>query len=589
MTDPVPQAKNSNGHPVAPAGAEWIVEHAERGPLGNFAVGLAHETPNLFKGFKVSPDSIAKKPLRTRVARLLSHRPDLLSVLLEQCPGPWTEAARALAEWTPEQVRKRWRALTRAHGTPLIPLAMILSNEKPVAARGRRTLARANLWQPTVKLTPKTEDSKHLAPLRILLPPAQPRNQSQAVPSAPKSAASKQDAKLRQALEKAKTQLSDVRNQAAQKQQAFENELRSAQKQLHECRQRLHGLQTDREKEVLRRIQLYRRNVLGIHENPARATPNNSLPHDTLVNQADQLLEEQASLDEKYGTRARLRQQLDQTRTRLERLEEAAANSLAPHPELARTRKLLTNHLSDIEETLGTDWDEAPEPARSFLRQIQTIPADEHADKMLDAILDTLERPTIRAMLRPAWMRELRIAAEKKRETCKTIHNERIAALTEANDPEQTAAPQPPKEIFNIARELHQTNPAKLQIFVDAYNVLLDEDGNERIHLPAARRSLEQKCRRLLPNLQRIELVYDGVDAVETRELDGNIVKSFAPKRSEDQNADNQLIAKLQQPPPDKQTRRWMVTSDYGLRARAQNLCDAFVESQTFQQFLNNQ
>lgn len=586
--EPEPPEPNSKDLPLAPAVAEWIVEHADQAPLGSFALDLAQEMPNLFKGFKVSPDSMAKKPLRTRIVQLLNHRPELLDLVLEQCPGPWTKAARALAAWSPEQVNERWRALTRAQGTPLIPLAMMLSDEEPIVNRGRRVLTRTQLWHAPVGLSPKPEDSKHLAALRILLPPEPVQNPPQTAPSNSKPTAGKQEAKLRQSLEKTKSQLRDVRNQAAQKQQTLENDLRSAHKQLQECRQSLHTLQADREKEVLHRIHLYRRDVLGIHDNPARATPKKSLPHDSLIHQADQLLEEQASLDEKHGTRATLSEQLDQTRIRLQRLEEAAANSLAPHPELARTRALLTEHLNAIEETLGTDWDDAPEPARSFLHQIQTIPPDEHAEKTLDAILNTLERPTIRAMLRTAWMRELRIVAEKKRETCRRIHHERIAALTEENEPEnQPATPQPPREIFRIARDIRQTTPANLQIFVDAYNVLLDENGNERIHLPAARRELEQKCQRHLPTIQRLELVYDGVDSVETIERDGNIIKSFAPRKTEDQNADNQLIAKLQQPPPDKHTSRWLVTSDCGLRARAKNLCDAFISSQTFQQFLD--
>ncbi len=587
--DAAPTVPSSKDIPLAPVVAEWIVEHAERSTLGIFALELAWEAPNLLKGFKVSTDSIAKKPLRTRLARLLTHRPDLLDAVLEQCPGPWTEAARALAEWPPERVHERWRALTRAHGTPLVPLAMMLSGEETLSARGRRALARTALWESATEITPKTGDSKHLAQLRILLPPKPSQKQPQATPQLAKPAANKQEAKLRQTLEKTKTQLGELRTQAAKKQQALENDLHGTQKQLQDCRQTLHTMQTDSEKEVLHRIHLYRRDVLGIRYAPAQSpqtTPKNTRPHDTLINQTDQLLEEQASLDEKHGTRATLRQQLDQTRTRLERLEEAAANSLAPHPELTRTRALLADHLSTIEEMLGTDWDDAPEPARSFLRQIQTIPADEQAEKMLDAVLDTLDRPIIRTMLGPAWMRELRIAAGKKRETCRRIHHERIAALTE-NGPEQTSKPQPPKEIFDIARELRRTGVEKLQIFVDAYNVLLDEDGNEHVHLPAARRTLEKKCRRLLANIQLVELVYDGVDAVETRERDGNIIKSFAPRRTEDQNADNQLIAKLQQPPPDKQTRRWLITSDYGLRARAKYLCDAFISSQTFQQFLD--
>lgn len=585
---PAPPVPSSKDLPLAPAAAEWIVEHAERGPLGTFVLELVWEAPNLLNGFKISANSISKKPLRTRLARLLNHRPDLLEAVLEQCPGPWTEAARVLAEWPPERIRESWRPLTRAHGTPLIPLAMMLSGHEALAARGRRALARTGLWESATEITPKTGDSKHLAPLRILLPLKTPQTQSQASPQPLKSATGKQEAKLRQTLEKTKTQLHEIRTQAAQKQQALENNLHDTQKQLQECRQTLHAMQTDREKEVLHRIHLYRRDVLGIRDAPAQspqATPKNTRPHDTLISQADQLLEEQANLDEKHGTRATLRQQLDQTRTRLQRIEEAAANSLAPHPELRRTRALLADHLSTIEEMLGTDWDNAPEPARSFLRQIQAIPADEQAEKMFDAVLDTLERPIIRTMLGPAWMRELRIAAEKKRETCRRIHHERIAALTE-NELEQASKPQPPKEIFDIGRGLQRTSADNLQIFVDAYNVLLDEDGNERVHLPAVRRVLERKCRRHLANIQLVELIYDGIDTIENRERDGNIIKSFAPRRTEDQNADNLLIAKLQQPPPDKHTRRWLITSDYGLRARARNLCDAFVSSQTFQQFL---
>lgn len=586
-TDPPPGRM-----PLSPVVAAWIVEHADRRALGEFLAGMANHFPHLFNGFKASSDAVHKAPVRSRFASLLAHNSELPDLLLAECPGPWRDAASLLERWQPELVMDLWRPLTRLHGTPLIPAAMTQLSDPALVERGRRALMRRTLWEREAPLTTRRGDDEAVAALRLLARSVAETNgpgkhdSAAAPPDTEKTP--KRETRIRKQLERVGNELREARDLAAQKQQAQENALHTEQKRARQAENELQSLQAHLEERVQKRLHQYRRDVLLIK------TPNTVpdldlnpewLDHAGLLEQADRLLEQQARINEKHGTRSRLQRQLEETRERLRNLDAAAADSLSPHPEQARVRELLADHARRIEESLGTDPRDMPAVAASFFGQIRSIPADARAESALDAVAEVLEKPVLRSMVGPTWARELRLAIETRREYCATIRAETVAA--QAEDPSNPAAgPAAPREIFDVTGELLRKTDAEVRMYVDGYNVLLEQSGDPPSQLAEARRTLEQCLRRHLNHIALVELVYDGIGSLQTREQQGNLVISFAPKRAPEQNADDLLVSRLRSANADGQ--RWLVTSDAELRARARPFCDAFVTAKAFNQFLRH-
>lgn len=131
------------------------------------------------------------------------------------------------------------------------------------------------------------------------------------------------------------------------------------------------------------------------------------------------------------------------------------------------------------------------------------------------------------------------------------------------------------------------------RVFVDACNVLLTTNPDllapsETQALARARTELETNCRRLFPPATQVELVYDGLGTVQTRESQGNLTVVFAPKREEEQNADNLIADRIRKTEAESgHGPVWLVTNDAELRARVADCCDAFVSAESFARFLS--
>lgn len=108
-----------------------------------------------------------------------------------------------------------------------------------------------------------------------------------------------------------------------------------------------------------------------------------------LLEQAEQLLQEQAAIDRRYGLRRSLQAELDDCRQMLARLAEAQAESLRPLPKLLTLQQEIRLRIQALQQQLGTraDTDLA---AGSSLARLQQAMAQANTLEQLSAIRQAL-------------------------------------------------------------------------------------------------------------------------------------------------------------------------------------------------------
>lgn len=108
-----------------------------------------------------------------------------------------------------------------------------------------------------------------------------------------------------------------------------------------------------------------------------------------LLEQAEQLLQEQAAIDRRYGLRRSLQAELDDCRQMLARLAEAQAESLRPLPKLLTLQQEIRLRIQALQQQLGTraDTDLA---ACSNLARLQQAMAQANTLEQLSAIRQAL-------------------------------------------------------------------------------------------------------------------------------------------------------------------------------------------------------
>ena len=106
-----------------------------------------------------------------------------------------------------------------------------------------------------------------------------------------------------------------------------------------------------------------------------------------------------------------------------------------------------------------------------------------------------------------------------------------------------------------------------------------------QLGLPATREELAKLCKPAAERFAQLEIVYDGEAALTRCETDGPLTITYAPKLQESQNADNYIVKKATEI-TSTPARIWIVTNDYGLRARLNQTCHAFISTDDFYNFI---
>ncbi len=260
-----------------------------------------------------------------------------------------------------------------------------------------------------------------------------------------------------------------------------------------------------------------------------------------LLEQAEQLLQEQAVIDRRYGLRRVLQAELDNCRRMLARLAEAQAESLRPLPRLVTLQQEIRQRIQTLLQKLGEPADNAPAPGSSLARLQQAM-----------AQADSLEQlSAIRQALGAAEPLGLLDAGERARAFAQLAD---LASRLYARQGICRTAAQDREGLKLLPLHAMQSTLAlgqRATLVVDGHNVLFTlpalfrsffENGNPG---GRAREALEQRLAALAKRHPRldIQLWFDG-GTVSERTVSDNLRVRFSGG-SGSNRADRQILAFL--------------------------------------------
>lgn len=260
-----------------------------------------------------------------------------------------------------------------------------------------------------------------------------------------------------------------------------------------------------------------------------------------LLEQAEQLLQEQAAIDRRYGLRRVLQAELDNCRRMLARLAEAQAESLRPLPRLVTLQQEIRQRIQALLQKLGEPADNAPAPGSSLAKLQQAM-----------AQADSLEQlSAIRQALGAAEPLGLLDAGERARAFAQLAD---LASRLYARQGICRTAAQDREGLKLLPLHAMQSTLAlgqRATLVVDGHNVLFTlpalfrsffENGNPG---GRAREALEQRLAALAKRHPRldIQLWFDG-GTVSERTVSDNLRVRFSGG-SGSNRADRQILAFL--------------------------------------------
>ena len=260
-----------------------------------------------------------------------------------------------------------------------------------------------------------------------------------------------------------------------------------------------------------------------------------------LLEQAEQLLQEQAAIDRRYGLRRVLQAELDDCRQMLARLAEAQAQSLRPLPRLVTLQQEIRQRIQALQQQLGDPVDADPAAGSSLARLQQAM-----------AQADSLEQlSAIRQALGAAEPLGLLDAGERARAFAQLAD---LASRLYARQGICRTAAQDREGLRSLPLHAMQSTLAlgqRATLVVDGHNVLFTlpalfrsffENGNPG---GRARDALEQRLAALAKRHPRldIQLWFDGGTVSERTVLDNMRVRFSGGSGSN--RADGQILAFL--------------------------------------------
>lgn len=292
-----------------------------------------------------------------------------------------------------------------------------------------------------------------------------------------------------------------------------------------------------------------------------------------LLEQAEQLLQEQAAIDRCYGLRRSLQAELDDCRQMLARLAEAQAESLRPLPKLLTIQQEIRLRIQALQQQLGTraDTDLA---AGSSLARLQQAMAQANTLEQLSAIRQALGAAEPLGLLD---VEERARAYALLADLASRIYAREGICRTAAQDREGLR--HLPLHAMQSTLALGQ----RATLVVDGHNVLFTlpalfrpffENGNPG---GRARDALEQRLAALARRHPRldIQLWFDG-GTVSERTVSDNLRVRFSGG-SGSNRADRQILAFLHHlGTASPELTRAVVTADQD-EARAAERCHAMV------------
>ncbi len=580
--------------------ASWLIQALGDSALFTFVGKFPAFVSSVFRGFKVEPGNVSKKLVRSRLVSELCRSTELCSALLELDASPWQRWQSALSVLDGEWVARHWRDLLRGPAARPLAAAMAVDGRPPIRRRGLAVLRRSAFWRGD---EPAREGGERVASwdalvalvLQVYSAPAAVRSSAKA----DRARSSKREERLARELGRLRGQLERQRAKTDGAETARAAAVEEMRAQRRQFRQQL---KTEQERASYLvaaasgraeadRAQ-FRREVLRVtaaHESVAEELRGDR--DRSLAERIDVLLDRQRVLNERHGVLSSLREQLQSLQSLQERVHACLLESVVVLPELEEGRDQLGRRIGELEalvtaQQAGTR--EMPDHAAALLARIRETARHAEQDQELDRLEAALDVPALCETFDSSWVSVLKQAISEQRSVLSAL-SPQVMATSEPALPVPAEPVVGPREVWDVAGQLAASDPGdSIWLFIDGYNAIrcVGElaECEDREGLPSAREHFQALCRRVASHFARVEIVFDGAEAISVRETVDGMTVVFAAQAGASQNADDYIAARLPSVRHDAR-QLWLVTDDYGLRERVKGSCAAFVAPLHFHQF----
>ncbi|MCK5801295.1 MAG: NYN domain-containing protein, partial [Lentisphaeria bacterium] len=306
---------------------------------------------------------------------------------------------------------------------------------------------------------------------------------------------------------------------------------------------------------------------------------------DTLPQRVENALRRQQRLDREHGVRATLRQRIAELEKQQGELELSVQESLFVLPEIHELHGLVSQQIKMLAAQLGDHVDESGMSDLEFLLQarVKTLHINADPTREAEAILQLLDSRIAVELLGDEAVAELR-----------TLCRERVALTDHSQSAQESPAEAEPgqvPEVWSLDCAADSGECTGVWLLVDGYNVIKRTQALAALEaecgLAAARDKLVGLLERSASPFEGVEVVFDGTGQVSESEQTGRVRVVFSGCNADSQNADTHIVKRAE-----VQRGRgcgvWVVTDDYGLRERLEDICAAFVSPVHLVQFVQD-
>jgi hypothetical protein len=588
------------GRRISPEAARVLLEAVDTQSIYDLLTALGGRGADCLRGFKVNPRSRPKGIVRQRIAHEVARHDEWRELLTACTQADWNRYAAALYAFDERWLLRQWRLLVRDR-TSLVRLAAGLAlqgDRADLVALGERLLARRSLWEGETRLR-HLDGEGGSGPLRALRDligePASATTgdeQVEALEHRVQTLKHELD-QLRHARERQKQRARESLAEAEERVRALTEECRGLRHELRDRDAELAAVRAQIEERVRDGVNVFRRQVLGL--NAEFESLNRNWEPDrsaALHEQARQALDEQHRHNERYGLVHRIREDLHRLCQARDEIAACVAESVVVLPATAAVRDRLEERIRNLRTQLHAVEPEAENELTHELRAAIRATGPEEDSLRLERIQGWLDTEVTAEVLDAGSLELLREELQRRRARLRELEHEVALATTASAGQESGPAEGGGRtmEVWNVRDALGEAGDQQRPVLlVDGYNVTKNVERlareEETTGLSGSRMLLEERLAMVAAAFDSCEIVYDGDQAVDTRESRKGLTIVFAAKRRPDQNADLWIQKRAVQL---TQTGRrvWLVTADQGLRQAAAPVCEAFIYPADIARFL---
>ena len=569
------------------AAAEWVISRCDAERL----LALVHGDPAVLSyvcrgGFKATIKNLQRPALRRRLALALTKNSSWAELVLEDPEGPWWTAMGALLTLNDNWLLTHWRSLLRSLDGRCLAVAMAMFKNFPeIRERGVRLLRRDGFWR-----SGESGATADLPEALMFFCGAARGSAADEAVASPDDTGQVQSlrrelASVREALARQREKVKTLEQSSREAVQEYEEREKCLRKELRAVKQELAALEADVPLRVARGVEAARRRLLD--RSPLRDEEMGEalVPSDNVLEKIEAVLAAQEKLNASFGTRQAMRRRLQRLCEGAEQLEACIEESVRLHPEVRRLHAAVCREIDRLHELIGEKALESRAPALSaqIAATIRATPPEAGGFEEIKQVQRLLAEPLVGELLGPEEHERLTEMLEQRRRLLFGMLQQENPPTTESSSGDEI------REIWDVAAELRRLPPGAIEVFIDGYNVIKGVEPlahlEEKNGLAAGRDELCRLCGLRADRFAHLEIVFDGIGALSSREVRDGVTVVFSNGLGESQNADDYLVERLSTERAADHI-RWLVSNDRGLQARTEAGCDAVVRAEDWYAFL---